>query len=73
MPTSRPSLPWILPAVWQIAPRQDGFILSPAQHRRRAQDLRDAGRSDLAQHHENLAKAIDCRRRQGRAGSPRCG
>jgi hypothetical protein len=56
MPTeNRASRPWILPAVWQIAPLQEGFILSPEQHRRRAQDLRDAGRPDLAQHHDNLA------------------
>jgi hypothetical protein len=64
MPTSRPSLPWILPAVWQIAPPRDGFILTPEQHRRRATDLRDAGRPDLAQHHDNCARIIERRRRQ---------
>jgi hypothetical protein len=61
-PTSRPSLAWIAPLVWQIAPRQPGFILTPAQHRRRAQDMRDAGRPDLAQHHDNCARIIERRR-----------
>jgi propanediol dehydratase small subunit len=60
----RPSLPWILPAVWQVAPLQDGFMLTPEQHRRRAQDMRDAGRPDLAQHHENCALIIERRHRR---------
>jgi hypothetical protein len=61
---NRARLPWILPAVWQIAPRQDGFVLSPEQHRRRATDLRNAGRPDLAQHHDILALLIERRRRR---------
>jgi hypothetical protein len=60
---NRASRPWILPAVWQIAPLRDGFILTPEQHRQRAQDMREAGRPDLAQHHENLARLIERRRR----------
>jgi hypothetical protein len=32
---NRASRPWILPAVWQIAPPQPGFILTPAQHQQR--------------------------------------
>jgi hypothetical protein len=63
MPTeNRASRPWILPAVWQIIPPQEGFILAPAQHRRRAQDLRDAGDAALARHHDNLALIIERRR-----------
>jgi hypothetical protein len=50
--------------VWQIAPPQPGFILAPEQHRRRAQDLRDAGRPDLARHHDNCALIIERRRQQ---------
>jgi hypothetical protein len=53
---NRASRPWILPTVWQVAPPLPGFILTPAQHRRRATDLRDAGRPDLAQHHDNCAR-----------------
>ena len=65
MPTEkREGQPWILPAVWEVVPLQPGFILSPAQHRRRAQDLRDAGRPDLARNHENLAKLIARRHRR---------
>jgi hypothetical protein len=41
---NRASRPWIAPLVWQIAPPQEGFILTPEQHRRRAQDMRGAGR-----------------------------
>jgi hypothetical protein len=34
MPTeNRPSLPWIAPLVWQIAPRQPGFLLPPEIYR----------------------------------------
>jgi hypothetical protein len=63
MPTEdRAQRPWILPAIWQIVPPQEGFILSPAQHRRRAQDLRDAGRPDLARNHETCALIIERRR-----------
>jgi hypothetical protein len=35
------------------------FLMTPAQHRRRAQDMREAGRPDLAKHHELLAQAIE--------------
>jgi hypothetical protein len=49
-------------AAWPLAPLQEGFILTPAQHRRRATDLRDAGRPDLAQHHDNCARIIERRR-----------
>ena len=59
---NRATRPWILPAVWQIAPPLPGFIMTPQQHRRRAQDLRDAGRPDLAQNHENCARIIEHRR-----------
>jgi hypothetical protein len=52
------------PLVWQIAPRHDGFLLTAAQHRRRAQDLRDAGSPDLARHHDNLALIIERRHRR---------
>jgi hypothetical protein len=61
---NRVRLPWILPAVWQIAPPLPGFILTPAQHRRRAQDLRDAGRPDLAKQHNNCARIIQHRRQR---------
>jgi hypothetical protein len=60
----RASRPWILPAIWQVIPPRDGFILSPAQHRRRAEDLRAAGRPDLAQTHDILAVAIARRHRR---------
>ncbi len=46
----------------RVAPPLPGFILTPAQHRRRAQDLRDAGRPDLAKHHDNCALIIERRR-----------
>ena len=56
MPTENPH------QVGKIAPPQEGFLMTPEQHRRRAQDMRDAGRPDLAKHHENVAKAIEYRR-----------
>ena len=64
MTENRASRPWILPAVWQIMPPQEGFTLSPEQYRRRADDLRDAGRPDLAQAHDNLALIVEHRRRR---------
>jgi hypothetical protein len=60
----QPRAPWILPVIWQVAPPLPGFILTPAQHRRRATDLREAGRPDLARHHDNCALIIEHRRRQ---------
>jgi hypothetical protein len=70
LPTEkRVSLPGILPAVWQIAPPLPGFILTPEQHRRRAQDLRDASRPHLARQHDNVAKAIEYRRRPSLIGA----
>ncbi len=59
---NRASRPWISPVVWQVAPPLPGSILTPAQHRRRATDLRDAGRPDLPQHHDNCALIVSvCR------------
>jgi propanediol dehydratase small subunit len=52
--------------VGKIAPQQAEFLMTPEQHRRRAQNMRDAGRPDLAKQHENLAKAIEYRGQQGR-------
>jgi hypothetical protein len=44
------------------------FLLTPQQHRRRAQDMREAGRPDLAEHLEKLALAIE--RAQSQQKSP---
>jgi propanediol dehydratase small subunit len=57
-------LAWILPAIWQIAPPPESFCLTPEQHRRQAQDLRDVGRPDLAHNHEICALIIERRRRR---------
>jgi hypothetical protein len=40
------------------------FLMTPAQHRERAEEMLEAGRPDLAKHHENLARLIEHRRRQ---------
>jgi hypothetical protein len=56
--------------VGKIAPQQAEFLMTPEQHRRRAQNMRDAGRPDLAKQHENLAKAIEYRGQQGRKTRP---
>jgi hypothetical protein len=39
----------------------NNFLMTPAQHRRRAEQLR-ASRPELAKHHDQLAKAIEKRR-----------
>jgi hypothetical protein len=49
--------------IGKIAPLA-GFLMTSEQHRRRAQDMRDAGRPDLAQHHDNCALIIERRRRR---------
>jgi hypothetical protein len=51
--------------VRKIEPPPADFLMTPEQHRRGAQDMRNAGRPDLAKHHEILAQAIE-RRRRGR-------
>jgi hypothetical protein len=48
--------------VRKIEPPPAGFLMTPEQHRRRAQNMRDFGRPDLARQHELLAQAIECRR-----------
>lgn len=40
------------------------FLMTPAQHRERAEEMMEAGRPDLARQHENLARLIDRRRQQ---------
>jgi hypothetical protein len=40
------------------------FLMTPEQHRERAEEMLQMGRPDLAQHHENLARLIERRRRQ---------
>jgi hypothetical protein len=55
----------------EIAPPA-GFLMTPEQHRRRALEMREAGRPDLARQFELVAQAIEHRRQQGRAGSPSC-
>jgi propanediol dehydratase small subunit len=54
--------------VRKIEPPPTDFLMTPEQHRWRAQDMRNAGRPDLAKHHEILAQAIE-RRRRGRPNS----
>jgi hypothetical protein len=58
MPTENPH------QIGEIAPRQAGFLMTPEQHRRRALEMQESGRPDLARQHENLANAIEYRRRQ---------
>jgi hypothetical protein len=40
------------------------FLMTPAQHRQVTQEMLEAGRPDLAQNHEALARLIEHRRRQ---------
>jgi hypothetical protein len=64
MPTENPH------QIGEIAPRQAGFLMTPEWHRALAELLRwlnDPNTRALAQHHENLAKAIEHRRRQQQA------
>ena len=46
----------------KIEPPPADFLMTPEQHRRRAQELSERGRPDLAKHHEILAQAIERRR-----------
>jgi hypothetical protein len=56
MPTENPH------QVGKSAPQQAGFLMTPEQHRRRALEMREVGRPDLARQHELLAQAIERRR-----------
>jgi hypothetical protein len=42
--------------VRKIVPPPAEFLMTPEQHRRRAQEMLEAGRPDLAKHHENLCQ-----------------
>jgi hypothetical protein len=48
----------------ETAPPPAGFLMTPEQHRRRALEMKEAGRPDLARHHDNCALIIERRRRQ---------
>jgi hypothetical protein len=41
------------------------FLMTPAQHRQWAANARRVNRLDLAKHHEQLARAIEIRQREG--------
>jgi hypothetical protein len=44
------------------------FLMTPEQHRERAEEMMGAWRPDLARQHINLAKLIERRRRQRQSG-----
>jgi hypothetical protein len=48
-----------LGASTMIECHESTFLMTPAQHRKWAANARRRGRPDLAQHHEQLARAIE--------------